>query len=244
MKEGETPDYKMTVTANGSVLDVDKDEFDVTSAGGQELEDLLPGDYKLLVSSDNYAVTTDFVEGRVGSVTVLTKDGKTAEQDAKDAAEAADAALADAAKIKTANYTDDSVKNVAAAKKALQEAIKSGSTADVKAATEALQKAIKSAVAKKANPMKAKAKTIKAKAKKTKKFAAKKAFTVKKAQGKVSYKQVTKNKKIKVAKNGKVTVKKGLKKGKTFKIKVKVTAAGNANYKKAVKTVTLKVKVK
>ena len=44
--------------------------------------------------------------------------------------------------------------------------------------------------------------------------------------------------------NGKVKVKKGLKKG-TYKVKVKVKAAGNGNYKaSAVKTVTFKVRVK
>ena len=41
---------------------------------------------------------------------------------------------------------------------------------------------------------------------------------------------------------GKVTVKKGLKKG-TYGVKTKVTAAGNANYKALTKTVTFKVKV-
>lgn len=43
--------------------------------------------------------------------------------------------------------------------------------------------------------------------------------------------------------NGKITIKKGLKKG-TYKIKVKVTAAGNKSYKSAVKTVTVKIVVK
>ena len=42
---------------------------------------------------------------------------------------------------------------------------------------------------------------------------------------------------------GKVTVKKGLKKG-TYKIKVKVSAAGDNNYKSGNKTVTLTIKVK
>ena len=82
--------------------------------------------------------------------------------------------------------------------------------------------------------------------KKTLKFAAKKAFVVKKAKGKVSY-QVAKydkkaKKKITVAKNGKITVKKGLKRG-TYKLKVKVRAAGNSAYKPLTRTVTLKVKV-
>ena len=69
-----------------------------------------------------------------------------------------------------------------------------------------------------------------------------KAFKVTTAKGKVTFKKAKGNKKIAVSKAGKVTVKKGLKKG-TYKVKVKVTAAGNANYKKATKTVTLKVKV-
>ena len=44
--------------------------------------------------------------------------------------------------------------------------------------------------------------------------------------------------------NGKVTVKKSLKKG-TYKVKVKVKAAGNTNYKpSAVKTVTSAFKIK
>lgn len=99
-------------------------------------------------------------------------------------------------------------------------------------------------IAKAKNTMTVKAKAVKAKAKKTTKLAAKKVFTVKKAQGKVTYKLAKKVKNVKLAKNGKLTVKKGLKKGKTIKVKVKVTAKGNANYKKLVKTVTVKVKIK
>ncbi len=44
-------------------------------------------------------------------------------------------------------------------------------------------------------------------------------------------------------KTGKITVKKNTKKG-TYKLKVKVTADGNQNYKSAGKTVTVTVKVK
>ena len=95
----------------------------------------------------------------------------------------------------------------------------------------------------KKNPMTVKAKTVKAKAKKKTVVKTTKAFTVKKAQGKATYKKVSGNSKITVAKNGKVTVKKGLKKGKTYKVKVKVSAPGNANYLSIEKTVTLKVKI-
>ena len=106
--------------------------------------------------------------------------------------------------------------------------------------------------ARKANPITAKAKTVTLSAKKLKSKArsvkAAKAFTVKKAKGAVTYKAVkniTKNalKKVKVAKNGKVTVKKGTAKG-TYKLKVKIAAAGNDSYKAKSKTVKLVVKVK
>ena len=99
------------------------------------------------------------------------------------------------------------------------------------------------AVTKKANTLKAKAvnKTIKAK-KLKKKAVTFKAVKVSGAKGKVTYKVTKKNKKLKF-KNGKITVKKKTKKG-TYKIKVKVTAAGTSAYKKGEKTVTIKVKVK
>jgi hypothetical protein len=71
----------------------------------------------------------------------------------------------------------------------------------------------------------------------------KKAFTVSKAQGKVTYKKAGGNAKIVINSAGKITVKKGLKKG-TYKLKVKVTAAGNTTYKAGAKTVTVTIKVK
>ena len=105
-------------------------------------------------------------------------------------------------------------------------------------------------IAKAANPMSVKGKTAKVKAKNGKSvkkttFKATNAFTVKGAQGKVTYKKANKagKSKVKVASNGKITVAKGLKKG-TYKAKVKVTAAGNDNYNKLTKTVTVKVVVK
>lgn len=102
-------------------------------------------------------------------------------------------------------------------------------------------------LAKKANTLTVKAKTNTVKFTKLKKknqtIRVKKAFTVSKARGKVTYKKVSGNKKILINSAGKVTVKKGLKKGK-YKVKVKVTAAGNTTYKAGAKTVTLTIKVK
>ena len=75
----------------------------------------------------------------------------------------------------------------------------------------------------------------------TKKLNDKKTYTLSSAKkGKKNFKKYFKINR----KNGKVTVKKGLKKG-TYKVKVKVKAAGNSNYKaSAVKTVTFTVRVK
>lgn len=70
-------------------------------------------------------------------------------------------------------------------------------------------------------------------------------FTTK-ARGKVTNTKVAKGSSAALTVNketGKVTVRKGTKKG-TYTVKVKVTAAGNANYDRLTKTVTCKVTVK
>jgi endo-1,4-beta-xylanase len=65
-----------------------------------------------------------------------------------------------------------------------------------------------------------------------------------KGVGTLSYKKKSGNKKIAInKKTGKVTVKKGLKKG-TYKVKVAIKAAGNGNYNAKTINVTFKVKVK
>ena len=69
------------------------------------------------------------------------------------------------------------------------------------------------------------------------------AIQIKKAKGKLTYKKLKGNKKITVAKSGTMTAKKDLKKN-TYSVRVKVTAAGNSNYKSLSKTVTIKVKVR
>ena len=76
----------------------------------------------------------------------------------------------------------------------------------------------------------------------------KEAMTVKDAKGAVTYKLVgvTKSKFKKNfsvnAKNGKITVKNGTKKG-TYTLKIKVSAAGDASYKAVEKTVKVKIVV-
>ena len=95
----------------------------------------------------------------------------------------------------------------------------------------------------KKSAMTVKAKTVKGNSKKKTIVKKSKAFTVKKAPGKVTFKKIKGNKKITVSKTGKVTVKKGLKKGSTYTVKVKVTSAKTAKYAKITKTVKLKVKI-
>ncbi len=109
-------------------------------------------------------------------------------------------------------------------------------------------------IKKAANPLSVKAKAVKAKYKKVKKKTQKlAALTVGGAQGKLGYKIVkikTKKKlakqakkKIKLAAGGKLALKKKLKKG-TYKVTVRVSAAGNGNYLPASRDVTVKVRVK
>ena len=108
---------------------------------------------------------------------------------------------------------------------------------------------------KEANPMKvtSKNRTVKA-AKLKKKAVTVKAVTVKKAEGKVTYKRgkiscskkLAKDAKAKIkvnTKNGKITLKKGLKKGK-YTVSVTVSAKGNDYYKAGKKTVKVKIKVR
>ena len=96
-------------------------------------------------------------------------------------------------------------------------------------------------------PMTVQVKSPSVKARKVKKkkqtIAKSKSFTIKNAQGAVSFKKKSGSKNLSISSSGKITVKKGTKKG-TYKIKVIVTAAGNANYNAGSKTVTVKVKVK
>ena len=103
------------------------------------------------------------------------------------------------------------------------------------------------------NTVKVTAKKIKVKSKtlskKKVKLARKKVVKIKGAKGKLTYKlkSVTKKKFKKYfslnKKTGKLTIKKGLKKG-TYKLKIRVTDSGGLSYKKAVKTVKVRVKVR
>ena len=62
------------------------------------------------------------------------------------------------------------------------------------------------------------------------------------AVGKVSFKRLSGSARLSVAKDGKVTVKKGTKKG-SYNVRIKVRAEGNKNYKAFSETAVITVKV-
>ena len=204
-------------------------------------------------------------------VTILTKEEGAARAEAEEKAKSAAADAANSA-IDKANNIDpnkcdyDAYIAMFDAKGEL-EGLLSGGTAtaeEIAAATKKLIDAILATGAagkdaedqiapdgtwKKANPMTVKYKKTKSfKAAKLKKKAASfKCATVKNAKGKVAYKAKL-SKKVRKAlkfnkKNGKITVKKGARKGK-YTITVTISAAGNAEYMKAAKKIKITVKVK
>ena len=174
--------------------------------------------------------------------------------------------IAEAEKIKAEDYTKESYDIYRKVVSGLQELLKKdGVTAErieealqsVEQAKAALEKAKTqqhgTSLATGEKPVKKpQSMTVKVNAKKVKasKLLKKKqtvsALTVKGAQGTITYEKVKKgsNKKLSVnKKNGKITVKKGTKKG-TYKIKITVKASGNNAFLPFEKTVTVKIKVK
>ena len=106
-------------------------------------------------------------------------------------------------------------------------------------------KSVSFSIAKAANPVKATGKkaTMAFSKKKNRALPVKKIASVRAAKGKVTYKKLSGNKKITMATTGKLTVKKGLARG-VYTLKVKVTAAGTANFKAGNKTVKCTIRVK
>lgn len=90
------------------------------------------------------------------------------------------------------------------------------------------------------NPLDAEGKQVSVTAGKS--LSVKTIMSVKGAKGRVAYEIVSGNKRITVASSGRVKVKKGLKKV-VYRIRVRVTASGNATYKNASKTVTCAIVV-
>jgi len=158
--------------------------------------------------------------------------------------------ILDGNKVSTSKYRTSTVDKFKKALEAAEQALKNpaSTTEELKAANTALAEASDGLVLKLKNPIVVKGKTATVKASTLKKknvsVSRKKALAISKKKGKLSYKKISGNKKITInKKTGKVTVKKGLKKG-TYKIKVKVTDAGNGNYRSKALTRTFKIRVK
>lgn len=189
-----------------------------------------------------------------GRITILSE--KTPEDRAADAEEKTDAIarlagdIVDAVSqsLSAGTYTTASYKVYMDALNKASSVLKSAdsTTEDYLNADAELLTAMKALKKKSAQPMKASGKTVKLKAKLLKKktltVTAKKAFAVSKNKGTVTYKKSSGNKKITVSSKGKITVKKGLRKG-TYEVKVRVTAAGDDNYRKGSKNVKVTIKV-
>ena len=118
---------------------------------------------------------------------------------------------------------------------------------DIYNAAQAVSKARSGLVLKKAQKLIVKAKDVRVSAKKLRRKAvtvsSARIFRTNGAKGKIKYAKLSGNKKIAVLSDGKIRIAKGTKKG-TYRIKIKVTASGNGNYKAASRTLTLKVIVK
>ena len=100
-------------------------------------------------------------------------------------------------------------------------------------------------IVKDSNTLSVSGKKAKAKRSKKTKISVSKLFKFSnKGQGAKTYSKVSGNKKISInSKNGKITVKKGLKK-KTYKVTIRVKAAGDAMHAATYKNVTVRIKVK
>ena len=222
--DGPTFDFSITRSDAAQTAYDDIDSVTVPESA-EDSEAIATAEQAALKALESYNALTDTEKASVGNyVSLLEK--RVAIAELKVAAAEAKAATSDA-KVAAVEQELNTVKEeLKEAQAKLDAASASGATS-----------------AKQASKMTVKAKTVKAKAKKKTSLKAKKAFAVQGAAGKVTFKKISGNKKIKVSSNGKVTVKKGLKK-KTYKVKVQVADAGNAQFAPVSKTVTLKVKVK
>ncbi|MBQ3291983.1 MAG: leucine-rich repeat protein [Mogibacterium sp.] len=223
-----------------------------TSESYKDLMDAIDAANALI---DDPASTTDQLSEAKSNVVRALRNLKPVDKTAQEAEKDRDSAL----NTLVRNIIDANNEVVASVYKALSyESFKAAldkanaavddTSADAEALREAnkeLLLAWKNLVRKDPQRMTVKAASKKVKAKKVKKAKQTvKALTVANAVGKVTYKKAGGSKKLSVnAKTGKITVKKGTKKG-SYKIKVKVTASGDSNYKAATKTVTVKIRVK
>ncbi len=143
----------------------------------------------------------------------------------------------------TVSFTSDNNKIAKVDKNGNVKGVAKGKTAIV-VENNGVKKTIEFSVTKKANSFTVKNKTFTIKSNKKKVINLNKKLKFKNKKGNLTYKKKSGNKKITVSKKGKLTVKKGLKKGKTYTVKVRVTDNGNNTFNKKSKTVRIKIKIK
>ena len=75
-------------------------------------------------------------------------------------------------------------------------------------------------------------------------FKARTLYTVKNKKSKITYSKAKGIKMITVSKNGNITVAKGLKRGRVYKVRVKAVSAATNHYESCTRTVTVKIRIK
>ena len=143
----------------------------------------------------------------------------------------------------TVSFTSDNNKIAKVDKNGNVKGVAKGKTAIV-VENNGVKKTVEFSVTKKANSFTVKNKTFTIKSNKKKVINLNKKLKFKNKKGNLTYKKKSGNKKITVSKKGKLTVKKGLKKGKTYTVKVRVTDNGNNTFNKKSKTVRIRIKIK
>ena len=240
--------------ANVAKAELAKYAAGVASADGKTVSVLAPADYDAAVKaveavSAAYAANHDGdAKNNVSKVNDTAVSGLESYVDAVDAglkagvkkaesfkAEDVKAAADVTAALKAAKTGDEAKAAIEAYGKLSNEAKKLVAAADIAAAQDVVTKAELAEAQDEAAIAKVKGKTVKAKAKKATKSSLK--VVTSKSGAKSTFKKTSGNSKVKVYKSGKIVVKKGLKAGKKYTVKVKATVGAST------KTVKVVVKV-
>ena len=257
--EGDNYNFKFTATTNHNVADGSKGMVSVSGTAEDDVEVTVEGDEIRFESNGDISdvITTKYVGAETERNSVPGDLRELAVDDAFDWAQPTYEWKSDFSSVKATRVSLDDPNRIET------ETVKTSKSAEDTADKNIVEITytatfanpafgVQSQVmdtAKLKQPMKVKAVKKTVKAKKLKKKAMKVApLKVTNAKGTVTYKVIGGNAKSKKAlkintKTGKVTVKKKTKKG-TYKVKVKVTAAGKLEYKAGSKSVYVTVKVK
>jgi hypothetical protein len=254
-------EHSSSIGDNGTTTASEAEQFNVEHASDgneprvitgiteQEARDRSARGMRLIKNLDVIVVTVVDFDGLNAAIDAAEKSQRSASSSLADAKTAFGAAIASARSVAsdpdaTQAQVSSALSELAAAQATFTDKVKKAEQAEKDKKDDAKQGG-KTTTSKAKNTLTVKAKKVVVKLGNAKKkvIAAKNAFKVSSANGKVTYKKTKGSAKISVAKNGKVTVKKGLKPG-AYVVRVKVTAAGDAKHKAASKVVKLAVSIK